>query len=64
MFGPQPERRADGRGVFFIFFARNPLKNPDSEKFMKTNESFFAFIDLHWLALACIGLHRFAEISR
>jgi hypothetical protein len=35
---------------FFLLFARNPLKSPDSKKQMKANESYFAFINLHLLA--------------
>ena len=58
MLGPQPETRAGRERNFFIFFARNSLKGFDSEKFMKTNESYF------FLSLAFIGLHLFAEISR
>jgi hypothetical protein len=50
MVGLQPETRVSGKGIFFIFFACNPLKRLDSEKFMKTNESYFTFIDLHRLA--------------
>jgi hypothetical protein len=49
-----PDRTAD----FFIFFARNPLKSPDSEKLMKGNESKFAFISFHGLAFIYAGSHR------
>jgi hypothetical protein len=35
---------------FFIFFGRNILKSPNSEKFMKINESNFAFISLLFLS--------------
>jgi hypothetical protein len=37
---------------FFIFFACKPLKRPDWEKLMKTNERNFAFICFHLLAFA------------
>jgi hypothetical protein len=47
VFGPQPETRVGRERNFFIFFARNPLKSPDSEKLMKANESYFAFICFH-----------------
>ena len=43
----QPEREIGRRWIFFIFFGRNPLISPDSEKKMKRNESNFAFISLH-----------------
>jgi hypothetical protein len=46
----QPGERVEPSGNFFIFFARNPLKSPDSEKLLKVNESYFAFIFLHSLA--------------
>jgi len=39
-------RRAD----FFIFFARNRLKSPDSEKEMKGNERSFPFISFRGLS--------------
>jgi hypothetical protein len=41
----------DGAG-FFYFFLRNALKSLDSEKFMKGNESNFAFISLLFLSLS------------
>jgi hypothetical protein len=47
-----PKRELGGKGIF-LFFACNPLKRLDSEKFLKTNQSYFAFIYLHWLAFIC-----------
>ena len=51
----------DGAG-FSNFFARNPLKSPDSEKKMKANESNFSFICLLFLdfffAKLALRLHR------
>ena len=35
----------------FLFFARNLLKSPNSEKYMKRNESDFAFILLLFLCV-------------
>jgi hypothetical protein len=46
----QPERRVGGRPLFFIFFRRNPLKSPDSEKEIKGNESNFPFISFLFLS--------------
>jgi hypothetical protein len=46
----QPGRVPRRGGDFFIFFRRNPLKSPDSEKQIKGNESKFPFIYFHWLA--------------
>ena len=43
-------REFAGAADFFIFFARNPLKRPDSEKEMKGNESFFPFISFPFLS--------------
>jgi len=31
-FFPQPETRVKDEQIVFIFFLRNPLKSPDSEK--------------------------------
>jgi hypothetical protein len=44
------ERWAEAAKDFSIFIRRNPLKSPDSEKFMKANESYFAFISFHGLS--------------
>src|SRR5262249_55060880 len=46
----QPDGQVEGEADFFIFFACNPLKSPDSEKLMKTNERNFPFICLHLLS--------------
>jgi hypothetical protein len=43
----QPE---NGRGDFFYFFARNPLKSPDSAKGIQGNPSNFAWFYLDYLA--------------
>jgi len=47
---------SQGRRRIFCFFACNPLKSPDSEKFMKTNESNFAFICFRLLSFSSIDL--------
>lgn len=47
----QPEPRNPADGGFFYFFARNPLKNPNSEKLMKGVESFFPFVSFRFLSL-------------
>jgi hypothetical protein len=41
-----PRREFGGRRIFY-FFARNPLKSPDSKKLVQGNESLFPFISLH-----------------
>ena len=46
-------RELGREAVFFIFFARNPLKRLDSEKKMKGNERTFSFIVFRELAFAC-----------
>jgi hypothetical protein len=46
----QPTKRAKGRGEFFIFFGRNPLKRPDPEKQKKANERNFAWFYFRLLA--------------
>jgi hypothetical protein len=57
----QPGRVFGGRVKFFL--ARNPLKSPDSEKLMKTNESklpFISFLELAfiWIEFALSGCIR------
>jgi hypothetical protein len=49
---PQLGTRVGPKGDFFIFFARNPLKSPDSEKLLKENESNFPFICFHKFAFS------------
>jgi hypothetical protein len=49
----QPKTRVERKTVFFIFFLRNPLKSPDSEKLLKGNESKVSFISFHKLAFPC-----------
>ena len=51
-------------GIFFYFLARKPLKSPDSEKLMKTNERNFAFIYFHLLAFAFAAHSRLGCIRR
>jgi hypothetical protein len=53
---PQPGKRVELEADFFIFLARNPLISPDSEKLMKTNESFL-------LSFPCFYLLLFERIS-
>jgi hypothetical protein len=44
------EIRVEAAKDFSIFIRRNLLKSPDSEKLMKENESYFAFIFFHFLS--------------
>jgi hypothetical protein len=48
-----PRRNLEGElsaRRIFLFFARNPLKSPDSAKEIKGNASLFAWFCLHFLA--------------
>jgi hypothetical protein len=44
LLGYNRSRESEGRGGFFIFLGRNPLKSPDSEKQEKIKESKFTSV--------------------
>jgi hypothetical protein len=50
MFRPQPGRRVEAEGNFFIWIRCNPLKSPDSAKENQGNASFFS-----WIYLVLLG---------
>ena len=49
-----PPRELEAEGNFFTFFARNPLKSPDSEKSKKVKESQKKRFGLFFVALAFV----------
>jgi hypothetical protein len=48
--------RPESARKFFYFSRGNPLKSPDSEKLLKTNESKFTSVYAVLLGFACINL--------